>query len=81
MMNVFVRFGAGLSLGKDVAARSSVTLAQGATVADLLEYLLVQYPAFPLNTAVPVIGGEHVSRSLHLSDGQEVAFILPIAGG
>ena len=77
-MNVIVRFGPGLSSGKD-AVRISVSLANDAMVGDLLDDLLVQYP--PLKTAVAVIGGEHVSRTTTLSDGQEVALLLPIAGG
>ena len=79
-MTVLVHFGAGLALGNGVA-RLSVTLAGGATGVDLLEYLRVQYPASLLDIAIPVIGGEHVSRSAPLSDGQEVALLLPIAGG
>ncbi len=79
-MNINVRFGMGL-VPSNGLPRISVMLASGATVDDLLEYLHAQYPASPLSAAVPVIGGEHVPRSASLSDGQEVAFLLPIAGG
>lgn len=79
-MNVLVRIGAGLALGRGVT-RLSVSLADGATVVELLESLRAQYSTSPLDAAIPVIGGEHVSRSAPLSDGQEVAFLLPIAGG
>ena len=34
-----------------------------------------------LDTAVPIIAGRHVTQSEPLVDGQEVAFLLPIAGG
>ena len=80
-MNVSVRVGAGLELGTGMA-RLSVTLAEGATVADLLEYLRAQYPsASRLENAVLVSNGEHISHSAPLSDGQEVAVLLPISGG
>ena len=81
-MNVSVRVGAGLELGKGMA-RLSVTLTEDATVADLLEYLRAQYhpDASRLESAVLVSNGEHISRSAPLSDGQEVALLLPISGG
>jgi molybdopterin converting factor small subunit len=80
-MTVFVRLGAGLTLGNGVT-RLSVTLAHGATAADLLESLRRQHPAAPrLENAVLVSNGEHVSRSAPLSDGQELALLLPISGG
>jgi len=80
-MNVSIRVGAGLVLGTGMA-RLSVTLAEGATGADLLEYLRDQYPdAARLESAVLVSNGEHISHSATLSDGQEVALLLPISGG
>jgi molybdopterin converting factor small subunit len=80
-VNVSVRIGAGLALGTGMA-RLSVTLAEGATAADLMEYLRAQYPAASrLESAVLVSNGEHVSGSAPLSDGQEVAVLLPISGG
>lgn len=64
-------------------ARLSLTLPDGATVSDLLAQLRTQYPAAAerLTTAVPVIAGRHVAHTQPLANGQEVAFILPIAGG
>ncbi len=79
-MNIHIRLGAGLSFGNGMT-RLTVTLASRATVGDLLEYLLVQYPTLSFKNAVPVIGGETVSHNRSLSDGQEVALLLPIAGG
>ena len=63
--------------------RFSVTLPVGATVADLTDLLRREYvDASPLlNTAVPIIAGKHVTQSEPLEEGQEVAFLLPIAGG
>lgn len=63
--------------------RFSVPLADGATVADLTDLLRREYVAFSplLDTAVPIIAGRHVTQSEPLQEGQEVAFLLPIAGG
>ncbi|MCX6065345.1 MAG: MoaD/ThiS family protein [Chloroflexi bacterium] len=86
-MNIHVRFGSGLVLGNGLSRitvalyPSSGTMESSATVADLLKYLREQYPVAPLATAVAVINGEHVSLTTPLSDGQEVALLLPIAGG
>lgn len=80
-MNVSIRVGSGLVLGAGLT-RLSVTLAEDATTADLFEYLQTQYPAAArLESVVMVSNGEHISRSALLSDGQEVALLLPIAGG
>lgn len=80
-MTVFIRVGTGLALGSGVT-RLSITLADGATAADLLESLRLQYPtASRLENAVLVSNGEHVSASAPLSDGQELALLLPISGG
>jgi sulfur carrier protein ThiS len=80
-MMVFLRVGAGLVLGNGVT-RLSVTLPDNATVADLLEDLRLQYPtASRVENAVLVSNGEHVSASAPLSDGQELALLLPISGG
>jgi molybdopterin converting factor small subunit len=80
-MNVSIRVGAGLELGNGMA-RLSVTLTEDATVTDLLEYLRVKYPdASRLESAVLVSNGEHISPSALLSNGQEVALLLPISGG
>lgn len=80
-MTVFIRVGAGLELGNGLT-RLPVTLSDEATVADLLENLRLQYPnASRLENAVLVSNGEHVSHSALLSDGQELALLLPISGG
>lgn len=79
-MTVFLRVGAGLDLGG--ATRLSIQLEEGTTVGDLLENLRLQYPdSQRLQNAVVVSNGEHVSRSAPLSDGQELALLLPISGG
>ena len=63
--------------------RFSIVVTDGATVADLLDLLRQEYPesAPRLDTAVPIVSGKHVTQSEPLADGQEVAFLLPIAGG
>lgn len=81
-MQVTVRFGGELatSVGRP---RISLSLAKDATVADLTDRLRREYPAAQqlINTAVPIIAGSHVTPSDPLANGQEVAFLLPIAGG
>lgn len=63
--------------------RFSVTLADGATVSDLTDLLRQEYleSSHLLDTAVPIIAGRHVTQSEPLAEGQEVAYLLPIAGG
>ncbi len=81
-MNVRVRLGAGLTqlVGN---SRLDVTLADDATVADLLLHLRAQYPALEqkLDPAIPMISGRHAAHTESLSAGQEVALLLPVAGG
>ncbi len=81
-MVVQVRLGAGLAQ-RVGAPRLSVTLADGATVADLLDHLQTRQPeiAPQLQAALPVLGGHPVERSTLLAAGQEVALVLPVAGG
>ncbi len=64
-------------------SRFSVTLAEGASVGDLTELLRREYLSFSplLDTAVTIIAGQHVTQEEPLQEGQEVAFLLPIAGG
>lgn len=81
-MNVSVRLGTGLAQFAG-NARLRLTLSEGATVTDLLDALRSQHPALEerLDTAVPIVSGRHVSRSEPLAAGQEVALLLPVAGG
>lgn len=62
-------------------SRMQVTLADGATVDDLLAHLYAQAPLQILTRAVPFVAGQHVERSTPLQNGQEVALLIPIAGG
>jgi molybdopterin converting factor small subunit len=81
-MTVHVRLSGGLAQ-KMGLARLTITLSDGSTVADLRERLQAQHPAAApqLALAVPVIAGQHVDWTVPLSSDQEVAFLLPIAGG
>ena len=81
-MNIRVRLSAGLAptVGN---SRLLVNLAENATVADLLEYLRVQHPALAvkMHTAIPIIAGRPAASSERLVEAQEVALLLPVAGG
>ncbi|MGB0385958.1 MAG: MoaD/ThiS family protein [Ardenticatenaceae bacterium] len=60
-----------------------VTLAEGATVADLFDHLRTEHPTLQkkLEIAVPVVSGRHATHSQALANGQQVAILIPIAGG
>jgi molybdopterin converting factor small subunit len=81
-MNVNVRLSAGFAQTTGTT-RLVVDLADGATIADLLGQLRASYPAMEakLQAAVPTVAGRHVSPTQLLSAGQEVALLLPVAGG
>jgi molybdopterin converting factor small subunit len=81
-MNVHVRLSAGLvPVGGN--PRLVVTLAENATIADLLEHLLAQHPALAskMGVVIPMVSGRHAALSDPLSGVQEVALLLPAAGG
>ena len=81
-MNIRVRLSAGLAqfVGNP---RLIVTLAEDATVADLLDHLCIRHPALApkLDVAIPMIAGRHAAHADLLVDAQEVALLLPVAGG
>lgn len=81
-MNVRVRLSAGLTpaVGN---SRLVVTLAENATIADLLDHLCAQHPelALKISMAIPMASGRHAAPSDRLTDAQEVALLLPAAGG
>ena len=81
-MRIRVRLGAGLSRFAD-APMLSLTLPDGATVDDLMAALGAQQPALApaLRAALPVRAGEHVARDAPLSQDDEVALLIPVAGG
>jgi molybdopterin converting factor small subunit len=81
-MRVRVRLGAGLSRFAD-APLLSLDLHEGASVDDLLAQLGTEQPGLKpaLNAALPVLAGQHVERAQRLSSGDEVALLIPVAGG
>lgn len=58
-------------------------MAEGATVAELIDRLGESYPAMRerLGSTVAVISGRHASLTQTLSAGEEVALLIPISGG
>jgi molybdopterin converting factor small subunit len=81
-VRIRVRLGAGLSRFAD-APQLSIDLAEGASVDDLLAALGAQQPALApaLNSALPVVAGTQVEREQRLRAGDEVALLIPVAGG
>jgi molybdopterin converting factor small subunit len=61
----------------------SIDLAEGASVDDLLAALGAQQPSLEpaLPSVLPVVGGTHVERDERLQAGDEVALLIPVAGG
>jgi molybdopterin converting factor small subunit len=82
IVRVRVRLGAGLSRFAD-APLLSLDLAEGARVDDLLQALGAEQPTLApaLRSALPVLAGEHVEREQELHAGDEVALLIPVAGG
>lgn len=64
-------------------ARLGIELADPATVADLIHTLKTQEPTLApqLQRAIPVVNGRHATADQLLSSGQEVALLMPVAGG
>jgi molybdopterin converting factor small subunit len=81
-MRVRVRLGAGLSRFAD-APLLSMDLADGASVDDLLAALQADQPGLApaLPSVLPILAGEHVDRDQRLRAGDEVALLIPVAGG
>jgi len=82
MVRVRVRLGGGLAR-LAAAPRLSIELGEDATVDDLCAALAEREPrlAAALPDALTAIGGEQAERSRTLAVGDEVAFLIPVAGG
>ena len=65
------------------ASRTEVELPEGATVADLVDALRERGPSFQALPPTPAVAVnlEYVPIGTGLRDGDEVAFIPPVAGG
>lgn len=81
-MNIRVRLSAGLAPTAGVS-RLQLDLAENATIADLLDHLLAEYPALAskMTIAIPMLAGRPAAPADLLSETQEVALLLPAAGG
>ena len=68
------------AIGKDAETRE---LSDPATVADLWKALVGQVPFFARFPAMPpaAVNREYVGGQTTLRDGDEVAFLPPVAGG
>lgn len=64
-------------------SRLQMQVAASTTVAGLLDQLGQQYPqsAQKLRHVVPIVAGRHLPKTASLTQGQEVALLLPVAGG
>jgi molybdopterin converting factor small subunit len=80
-VRVAVRLNAGLA--DRLGARRTVELPAGATAADLIERLAVEagLDASAAGGLAVVAGGRYVGRAAPLRDGDELAVMVPVAGG
>jgi len=64
-------------------ARFTVVLIEPATLYDLRQHLQTQHPHLTaeLERTVAVVDGRHQPHTVVLQPGQEVALLLPVAGG
>jgi molybdopterin synthase sulfur carrier subunit len=81
-VHVVVRLGSGLATAAGTR-RLRVELPRGSTVGTLLGRLGETEPAIApaLDSALPVLRGTHASGGEPLADGDEVALLIPVAGG
>jgi molybdopterin synthase sulfur carrier subunit len=81
-VRVQVRLGAGLATAAG-SRRLTVALPDGASVETLLDELRELEPqlAAGLDSALPVVRGTHADRDQPLNDGDDVALLIPVAGG
>jgi molybdopterin synthase sulfur carrier subunit len=81
-VRVHVRLGAGLATAAG-SRRLTVVLPDEASVDTLLDELGRLEPglAAGLDSALPVVRGTHADRDRPLSDGDDVALLIPVAGG
>ena len=65
------------------SARLALELRDGATVADARTALLARVPSLEgaLDATLPLVRGAHVDTALTLKNGDELALLLPAAGG
>ena len=81
-MEIRIRLGAGIARLASTPLLT-VELPDGATVDALYERLGEDHPdlAPVLRSALPVIGARHAEPTQALAHGEEVALLIPVAGG
>ena len=81
-MRIAVRLGSGLSRLAG-GPRLDVELDEGATVEDLLDRVAADRPVLSdgMPSVLTVVRGSQVAGDRVLADGEEVALLIPIAGG
>ena len=81
-MQISVRLSAALAQAGG-QTRLSLTLADDATVSDAIQSISHQFPALEskLPLVIPFVAGQQVGRSAQLQHRQELALLLPAAGG
>ena len=81
-MRIAVRLGSGLSRLAG-GPRLEVELADGATVGDLLDRVAADRPVLVagLPSVLTVVRGSQVAGDRVLEEGDEVALLIPVAGG
>jgi molybdopterin converting factor small subunit len=81
-VRIRVRLGAGLNRLAD-APLLAVDVAEAATVEDVLAAVAAEQPSLApaLGSALTVVRGEQLERSSALAPGDEVALLIPVAGG
>lgn len=65
------------------ASRLRLSVAAPATVATVVQALQLQYPAAAdaLGQAIPFVAGRHLDTTAELRPNQELALLMPAAGG
>ncbi len=81
-VRVEVRMGMGLRRPA-AAPRRSLTVAAGTTVGALMDRLAAEEPvlAAGFGAALAVIDGSQVDRDRPVTEGDHLAFVLPVSGG
>lgn len=81
-MKVYVRFAPTVANIHN-STPMEVTLADEATVADLLDYFRTHHPTLAprLNLALPLTAGRAMPKTETLTAGQEIQFLPIMAGG
>ena len=72
------------SLAKEIGTtRLRVSVTEPATVEDVVQTLITQYPASAetLQIAIPFVAGRHLDKTTTLKQGQQIALLMPAAGG